>query len=344
MKVAISYSNFKFSRVAKILFFVSVGVLVSSLLFSPFYYEGDSIPYANAYVAVFGQNLVDGLLVYTSTVSSVEPVHYLIIWTTSNLGIDKNLVTAIANSILAYLMMRVFLQWRVSLYVALAIVFTNFYVLVLYFAAERLKFGFIFLMLSLLYCRERKLSAAFAMTAVLAHSQNILIYVGTLFSSVITDVSASLKTGRFRLKKVLLLVLIIAVSVGSLNLIEEYLSLKFEYYNVAAQENSFFDLWKILVFLLLTLRYTTDRLNVISTFFILLLVATLVGPDRINMIAYCFFMFYALQYNSGVNAGVILTTLYFGIKSIYFILDILATGQGFSQVGVMLMGASSILS
>ena len=318
-------------RSAVILFCASLGIFLFSLFFAPFYYAGDQIAYTNAYNSAFGQNLVDGLLVYASSVSTIEPIHYLIVWTASKLGLEKNFVMAIANSILAYLIIRVLLQWRVSVYVALAVIFTNFYVLVLYFTAERLKFGFIFLMLSLLYSRQRKLSVAFAITAVIAHSQQILIYASTLFSSVMASVSSSLKTGTFCLKKLLLLTTtIILVALPVFYFMGEHITDKFQYYNADAQENSFFRLWKTSIFFLLTLQYSTARLKIISTFSILLLAAALIGPDRVNMIAYCFFMFYALQYKGGVNAGVALTSFYFGLKSIYFILDILETGQGFS--------------
>jgi len=330
MKASIFYLNFKFSRNAATLFCASLGIFLFSLFFAPFYYEGDQIAYTNAYNSVFDQNLVDGLLVYASYVGSAEPIHYLIVWVASNLGFEKNSVMALANSILAYLIMRVFLQWQVSVYVSLAVIFTNFYVLTLYFTAERLKFGFIFLMLSLLYSRQRKLSFAFAITSVLAHSQQILIYASTLFSSVMISVSSSLKTGTLHFKQILLLVTIIFVALVVFYFMVEHILSKFEYYNSTARENSLFSLWKTFIFSLLALQYSKDRLKIISIFSILLLASALIGPERVNMIAYCFFMFYALQYKRGVNAGVVFTLLYFGLKSIYFILDILETGQGFS--------------
>jgi hypothetical protein len=48
------------------------------------------------------------------------------------------------------------------------------------------------------------------------------------------------------------------------------------------------------------------------------------------MISYCFFMFYALQYKGGVNLGVAVTSFYFGLKSIQFILNVIENGHGFS--------------
>lgn len=332
MKTTMVYPNLKLSRRAVTLFCVSLGIFLFSLFFAPFYYSGDQIAYTDAYNSVFDKDLVGGLLVYARSSGSTELIHYLIVWMASNLGLEKNFVMAIANSILAYLIMRVFLQWRVSVYVALAVIFTNFYVLTLYFSAERLKFGFIFLMLSLHYSKQRKLSLAFAITAVLAHSQQILIYASTLFSSVMTSISSSLRTGTFHLKKILLLIAIILVALAVFYFMDEHISGKFVYYNAIAQENSLFSLWKTLIFFLLTLQYSTARLKIISTFSILLLAVALIGPERVNMVAYCFFMFYALQYKRGVNAGVTLTSFYFGLKSIYFILDILETGQGFSLI------------
>jgi hypothetical protein len=330
MKSALFYSNLKFSHSAVTLFCGSLGIFIISLLFAPLYSNGDQIGYTNAYNSVFGEDLVYGLEAYKGHISSSEPIHYLIVFMTSNLGLEKNLVMAISNSILAYLIMRVFLQWRVSAYVSLALIFTNFYVLVLYFSGERLKFGFIFLMLSLLYSRQRKLSFFFAITAILAHSQQILFYVITLFSSAMTAVSYFLKKGKFHYKQTLMLIVFIFIAFALFYFMGGHILGKLEIYNTAAQENSLFSLWRTLILFLLTLQYSAARLNIISSFSILLLAVVFVGPERINMISYCYFLFYALQYKRGVNVGVAFTSIYFCFKSIDFILNVFETGQGFS--------------
>jgi hypothetical protein len=329
MKSFTFYPNLKISRSSLMLFFVSFGMFIFSLFFAPFYFSGDQSGYTDAYNSLFGLDLIDGWQAYSGHISG-ELIHFLIVWMASNLGLEKNFVMALANSILAYLIIRVFLQWRVSFYIALVVIFTNFYLLVLYFSAERLKFGYIFLMLSLLYSRKRILSIAFALTSVYAHSQQILIYTSILFSNVVTSFWHTFKTSKIKFKQIFSVIAVIIAAISVIHFLGEFILWKFKTYNSVVEENIFLIIWKPLILFVLTLRYSAAFLKIIPAFSILILATVLVGPDRVNMITYCFFMFYALQYKGGVNAGVAVTSFYFGIKSIYFILSVIETGQGFS--------------
>jgi len=333
MKTSIFYPKLKFSLRTLTIFSLSFSVFLLSLFFAPFYYGGDQIRYLHIYNDLSGRHLFESLDIYYSDIGSKELIHYLIVWIASNLSLGKNFVMAIANSILAYLIMRLFLHWRVSIYVSVAVIFTNFYVLTLYFSAERLKFAFIFTILSLLYSyrRQTKLSFLFALTSVLAHSQQILIYASLVFSSFMLGLSALLKTGMLNLKLLLSLIIIIISALAVFYFNSDHILYKLDYYsnNFGLEKNSLTGLWKPLLFLLLTLQYTKERLRVIYIYILLLLSAVIIGPERVTMIAYLFFMFYALQYNRGLNVGVILTSFYFAVKSYYYILAILNSGQGY---------------
>lgn len=329
MKNTSVYPNLKVSHSSLVLLFISVGIFLFSLFFGPLYVVGDQIRYRGAYDIVYGLNLIEANLAYSLHLDG-EIVHFLVVWAASNLGFEKDFTMAVFNSLLAYLIMRLCLQWRVSIYVAMAIVFTNFYLMVLYFAAERLKFGFIFLMLSLLYSSNPKTSATFAVTAVFSHAQQLIIYVSIIFSSVMTSVLFTLKTYRIRVRSLLLLIGLVIISLAIFYVLGDHFIYKFRYYKAIVDGNILSNIWKPLVFFVLTLQYSTDRLKITCIFCILILATLFVGPERVTMISYVFFMFYALQYRRGVNAGVVLTSFYFGVKSIYFILDVIQTGQGFS--------------
>lgn len=318
------------SRTGFILLAVALSVFLLSLFFAPFYFNGDQYHYANAYAAVYGEEYLQGLIDYKyKYVGSSEPIHYSIIWLASNLGIEKNLVMAVANSALAYLLMRVFIEWRVSVFIALLIVFTNFYVLVLYFAAERLKFGFIFFLLSLLYLRKKIPLYFYAFLSTLAHSQMIIIYGSILFSSILSSFLRTLRLEGFRLKNIFPLIITSFLALGGFIILGEHIGEKFAAYSNTAADNDLLNIWRSVVFLLLALLYSTDRSRTVFIFSTIITMVIVVGPERINMLAYCFFLFYALKYKRGVNAAVVLTSIYFGGKSIDFILRVLETGQGF---------------
>jgi len=329
MKYNMHLRSFNVSLNAIKLFLVVVGIFIFSLLFGPFYHESDQNTYRKAYHVVYGLGLIEGYSVYGQYLTG-EFVHYVIVWIGSNLGFEKNFIMAIANSTLAYLIMKLCFYWRVSFYIVITLVFTNFYLLVLYFTAERLKFGFIFLMLSLLYSKQGKSSVAFAITAVFAHAQQILIYISIVFSAVMISVSSILKDKKIKYKEIALLAGAIIVAGVIFYFLGDVLLYKFKYYYAAQQKYFLLIIWKPLLFLILTLLYSTERLKVVSAFIILILATSLVGPERVTIISYSFFMYYGLQYKGGVNAGVILTSCYYFFKSIFFIVDVLETGQGFS--------------
>jgi len=326
---------FKLSKSKVTLFLLPLFIFSLSLFFAPFYYDGDSIPYNKIYDSflVSNANLFDGFSIYKDKVNG-SLIHYLYIWIVTNLGIERGFSMAFANSILAYLMMRLFLQWRVPIYIALVIILTNYYVLGLYFAAERLKFGYIFMLLGLIYSTKPKLSIVFALTSILAHAQQVLVYVSVLFSSVMANILYSLKTGKLSRKSAYSLIslafiaLIFLYFIGD-HIFDKFIAYKANHFNNVTLLNSVLNLGKSFLLFLLCLRYTTKRLEVISIFSVLFIATLLVGPDRVNMITYSFFMFYALQYKNGFNAGVVLTSCYFAWKSIHFISQVLATGQGY---------------
>ncbi len=321
--------NYMLSRNSANIFVATLAAFLFSLFFSPYYYGGDQRGYTAAYEAVFGHNFIDGFIAYNAHVSSAEPVHYLVVWVASNLGLKKNIVMAVANAILANLLFRLLIKWRVSVYIAWAIVFTNFYVLVLYFAAERLKFGFIFLLLALLASKKPKRASVFSALSILAHAQMIIFYASHVFSVVSSRFLTTLKTLKISRKNKFEAVFTISIVICAAVFLREHIFRKFGTYSENAGSNSIFEIWKTVVFLILSLMYSSSHLKTIFIFIVIISAVVVVGPERVNMVGYCFFLFYALQRSRGVNAAIILTSMYFGVKSIAFVLDVIDTGQGF---------------
>ena len=139
--------NFHFETYSIAAIFVGALVFFLTLLVAPYYTSGDQEHYIKAYDGVAGLSLVEGFSFYTDTLSSTEIVHYSLISLGNWFGAEKNFLMAISNAILAYLSMRCFEKLKASVLVAVAIVVLNFYSIVLYFSAERLKFGYIFLLM-----------------------------------------------------------------------------------------------------------------------------------------------------------------------------------------------------
>jgi hypothetical protein len=48
------------------------------------------------------------------------------------------------------------------------------------------------------------------------------------------------------------------------------------------------------------------------------------------MIAFIYFMYFGLRVNRGINFGVIFSSLYYGIKTVFFVYNIFLFNNGFA--------------
>jgi hypothetical protein len=339
MKSIILDKSFKISLELVLLIIVTSIVFLFSFFFAPLYYDGDSVPYTKIYNSVAVTNIADAYYNYKDNLNgsfkgNFAHVHFLYIWISNLLGFERNFVMAVANAILSNLALQLFLQLRVSLYVAITVIFTNYYVFGLYFAAERLKFGFIFLILALLYAKRRKLSYLFAVLSIFSHAQQLIIFFSILFSFFTKSLMHILATSKIKFTELFSSIYISIIFIIVAFILGEHVLNKISVYFYASSSimndtNIFKELLKIFIFYALTLFYSKEWLKVSSVFIVLIAVTILVGEDRVNMLGYFFFLFYAMQYKRGVNLGILISSIYFGYKSILFIINVLETGQGY---------------
>ena len=87
---------------------------------------------------------------------------------------------------------------------------------------------------------------------------------------------------------------------------------------------------RLLIFLIMALYYSERKIQTLTHFIPLFIVVFFIGDGRVNMIAYIFFLYSALQYRNGLNLGVLVTTLYFFYLNIDFVKRIILDGNGFS--------------
>jgi len=296
-------------------------VLLLSLLIMPFYTDGDQKVYRAVYEVLPDLDLKEGFLFYTFNLSSQEFVHYILSWVASPL-VDKDLFIALSNAILAYVAMSLFQKWKVSVIISFSLLLTNFYFLVLYFPAERLKFGFIFLALSMIYIDQVKRFYGFAILAIISHVQVIIVYVSILFNVFVRQISKLIRTGKISKSGLYLVpfLFIPPLMVGN------HLLTKFQsYYG----EGGLAGLARILLFLLLALWYSKEKSETFAIFVPLVISVFLVGGDRVNLFGYFAFLYYGLQFRHGWNFGVLATSAYYAYSSIVFMANVFQRGDGF---------------
>jgi hypothetical protein len=295
-------------------------VLLLSLLVMPLYTHGDQIYYRRAYEGLSSLSLSKGYLFYSQCLGSTEYIHFYLSWVASRF-VEKDLFIAFSNAIFAYAAMSLFQKWKVSVIIAFWLILTNFYFLVLYFAAERLKFGFIFLALSMIYIDQVKRFYVYAGLAVLSHLQTIIVYVSILSNVLIRYISKLFSTGQVA-KLLLLFASLLLVSLLAWNPIMR----KYQFYSSAY---SFAELVRISVFLLFALLYSKNKSETFKLFVPLVISIFLVGGNRVNLFGYFVFLYYGVQYRGGWNFGVLATSAYFFYASIVFLANIFQHGDGF---------------
>jgi len=270
----------------------------------------------------------EAILFYHKFLTSKEIVHFVFSFIFSSNGIDKDLFIAISNGVLAYVSAAVLLQFNASKIIVVAIILTSFYFNVLYFSAERLKFGFIFLMLSILYKDRKILFYILSLTSILSHAQMVINYTAVLFSLLMKQISRMLVSGKMskNIFVIIFVILICGFLIGRFSELGPHIIGKFnDYY----KEFQLFDIAKILSIMCLTFFYSKNSWEAFWTFVPLIVVVSFLGSDRIIIIGYFLFLYYGLQVNRGLNLGVISTTIYFSLKSIGYLKGLIHFGDGF---------------
>lgn len=306
---------------------LAVGTITFAFTYalSRYYVAGDQVGYHAAYHAVRGLEPDDGFRIYRFFISTMEFVHYAVVYVASNLSIDKNLFFAFLNGILGTLIFQLLRAKKVNIFVSSFFVFTNFYIYVLYFSSERLKLSLIILLFGAFYVGSLPARfVAFAL-AVAAHITTILLFSGRILKAIFDGLfSIELSFRRKAIEFVALLLILIAV----LYYFNEYIFWKFyQYYAIA--DNGFVSSVPMLACIAMSLYYSKDKKLVIFDYVPLVVAFALLGGTRVNMFAYIIFLRHGLPVNRGVNVGVLATMAYFAYKSGRLVFDVIVTGQGF---------------
>ena len=155
----------------------AICVLIFSLNILPLYIDGDQLHYRDFYKYCFYDSLTlsQQFFCYQNTLGSQEP-GYFFISKLASIYLEKDIFIAIANTILTFFMTILILKyyqknWQRIAFIVLII--TNYYFIVMLLSAERLKFSFIFLIISLLVSGNKKI-ISFGVV-IFTHIQSILL-------------------------------------------------------------------------------------------------------------------------------------------------------------------------
>lgn len=308
--------------------FLLIVFFLFSIIGSYFYDDGDQLKYIKYYKIINGLNLVESFYSHKAIIGSSEPVYFILSWVSSNLQIEKIVFISLSNTILFFFYTKLMEKWRVSLYIYYPILFSNFYFLELYFAAERLKFSFIFIALFLIGIKSKRRQIIYITLSIISHLQQIIIFGAILTGILFEKFYRIILSGSFKLSSILSGISIIFFILFIFGFLGDHVLQKLGFY-LENSSGGLTQTWKAFLFYFLSLVYSNERIRTTVYFMVIISLVFIVGPERINMIAYFIFLYYGLRYKNGINMGIIITSLYFSFKSIGFISNVIETGQGF---------------
>lgn len=300
-------------------------IFLVTFVLAYFYTGGDQVHYIKAYDRVYKLTFIDAYIRYNNLLSSQEFIHFILIWTLGEYA-EKNLVMSFANGMFAYLATVIMLRLNANKWIVLLILVFSYYPLVLFLAAERLKFGFILFFFSMMLYQsgKAKLALVAASISITAHIQLLISYASVLLVYLVETISTFIRKGVVD-KKIIYIVILGGLSLYFMSgqIIDKF--------DAHVDGFALVDLMKILVLFALILFYTPAQPSTAVVLFIPLFVVTiLMGAERIIFFGYFIFLYYGLQVKGGVNVGVVITLLYGFYKTSLFLFSLYFYGHGFA--------------
>lgn len=304
-------------------FLYSTSVFIGSLVIYSYYTKSDLYTYAVFYKTVSTFDLYSGYDYFRAAIGSMEPIYYIIVYFASQI-IEKDYFFSTINAFIGFIYFLILAKTRVHFLVFLSLL-ANYYMLVIYFPAERLKFAFLFFGLSILISKPPKLF--FWVLSILSHTQAIyLLYFANvkLFTRMIS--------GPLGIKLNIKNIFLCLVAITTLSVIYWYLESHIQTKILAygANERSPFDILRPLSLLALTLYYAgSKRLEATAAFLPIIVGSAIVGSDRLTIFAFSIFMYYGIKVRRGLNFGVTIVSFYFLYKSYEFLVRTIEYGHAF---------------
>ncbi|MDF2414980.1 hypothetical protein [Aeromonas sp. 1HA1] len=304
--------------------FVFIVYFLFSLVVFKYYDAGDQIAYRYFYSGMRDLSFKDGLVFYKNSLDSSEPGYFLLVYIFSSF-IEKDILLSFLNGIFIFLLFYHLIKLQVS-NVVLLLLSCNYYIFVLLFSAERLKLSLLILLLGwCFYGKGRKI----IYLSVFTHVQSAIII---LLLQLERFDDFLLKLNRARLGYVNKNIIGL-FSLLILGCVFTYFMWGHIYHKITTyytQWSGFDSVFKPMVFTLLSMVYAKE--NKFQAFIIGSIMSTLsvlLGGERLVIFSYFAFLYYGLQYNKGMNFGVIITSIYFTLKGMLFIFNVINTGDGF---------------
>lgn len=305
-----------------ILYALIVGVF--SFYLMPFYQHGDQDHYREVYKYCFYENYthLQQFFCYSNTIGSAEPVYFYLTKFAHLFIENKDIYITILNTAFAYVLTLVVLKfYKVSWHrhIFLFLVFTNFYLIVLLFSAERLKISILFLLSALLLKHYRQL--LLLGVALLAHMQSFLLIFPIIAHRILAGELS-------KLKKLIFLAGSVIAFGGIFIFLQNHFLAKLAAYTSNDEDGGFGAIIKTGIYVIFALISTRKILPALTIMPVVLL-SYFIGESRVGMIAFMIYAASVIYYKKQMDLVLLALLVYFSIKSISFVDNFIQYGNGF---------------
>lgn len=307
-----------------LIFIAGVAIFFWSYILLSYYTGGDQVNYLKFYEfqkdlplhIIFSE---DKFIIDTS-----EPLFKLLVWIGSNLEIDKKIYTSAFNLILALGLILFLKKEKAPLHFYFFTLF-NYYLIVLFAPAERLKYAYVFLIYSTLV--SYKLKYFFILLATFCHAQIIILIIGYLFYFFLKfSQNQLLKLKFLEILYFMILLLLIYLFKGNIKIFLEFVYDKFTSYK---SDYSFFSYFKILILSFSFLLVTKKPIKLFIIYFPMIIISYIIGDQRINILIFTIGMYYIIIEKQLNHPIIIILMTYYFIKSTIFLYNVFKYNDGY---------------
>lgn len=305
------------------LFAVGLG----SYLLLAAYTGGDQVYYNNLYDGLKSLGFIESLSFAKITVGSTEPLAIWLLWVGSTLGFDKLAYITFWNTALFLLLYFLVKEYNLG-WPFLMLISTNYYVLVLITSAERLKFSFLLILISLLLVEKNKnkLASVFFLASPAAHFQS-LFFVGAIYIKYfVQSFLRALVCLKISRNALILFTLIAALMLLFVLFFSETLLHKFKAHSL---KGGIKELTTITGLYLAFIFVISRRISFSLSMLVVGFGVFLFGDDRMNMVGVFIVVYYLITERKHNHPLSLLLMSYFSFKSIGYIYNIVVYGNGF---------------
>jgi hypothetical protein len=303
--------------------FVSCLLLaVVTYLFSTYlidiYVNGDPRHYMMFYERLRGASFDEIQAIQRSMTGSGEPLYGLLMWASSNLGIEKRILISFINIFLIVPIFILLRRHRIQ-FLSTILILTNYYILILLVPAERQKIALTCLLLALVI---RGKSRVIALAAMPFFHFSSLIFFASIGMGTIHEQLAQMRRNKMKIFGLLLL------ATCTVSLILFYFQDQFVRKIEGYTRNSQLDLLDIFIIVSIGIYIIKEKWRFIFMITPMVAgVAALGGQSRMNMLSFFVLTYFLISERKTNNPIFIVLLLYFSLRSVFTLQNIINYGN-----------------